>query len=101
MLRLQFHNLFYPPSDVLAPEGKPATAKTADDINDLFKEIDTEEVVEKKEPKEKEEKPEKEDEELELIEPEDEIEKLDLKEPEEEIDVEARVLPRKREILSK
>ena len=103
MLRNQFHNLFYPP-EVLAPEGKPASPKTADDINDLFKTLDTEESQappEKKEPKAKEkevEEPEEqeEDDELDLIEPDEDIEKLDLK-SDDEIDIEAP--PRKREIL--
>src|SRR5258708_6881820 len=100
MLKLPLVNLFYP-SEVLAPEGKLAAPKTADDINDLFKELDAEpEKKEVKEPKPKEEKivePDEEDDELELIEPDEDIEKIDLKESDENIDVEAP--PRKKEIL--
>jgi hypothetical protein len=97
MLRAQFPNLFYPP-EVLAPESKPISPKTADDINDLFKEVDKEEVAkpEKKEPKKEVEEPEVEDE-LELVESEEDIEKLDLTEKEEDLNVEAP--PRKKEIL--
>lgn len=109
MLRLPLNELFYPP-EVLAPEGstKIPSPKTADDINDMFKEIDKE-VPEEKKPKEKEEKVKEEDkehkekedaegdDELELIEPDEdeEIEKLDLKESDEEINAP----PRKKEIL--
>lgn len=81
---------------------KIPTPKTADDINDLFKEIDEKAPSEKKEPKPpKEDKEEKEseeleDEELELKEPEEELEKLDLNK-EDDLDIEAP--PRKKEIL--
>ncbi len=93
----------------LSPEStnKLPQAKTADDINDLFKEIDKEEPQtpsEKKEAKTKEikekeieEEPEEDDEDLELVEPEEEIEKLDLAKPDEDVDIEAP--PRKKEIL--
>ena len=96
-------------SEPLSPEStnKLLQAKTADDINDLFKEIDKEELQsppEKKEAKTKEikekeieEEPEEEDDELELIEPEEEIEKLDLAKSDEDLDIEAP--PRKKEIL--
>lgn len=95
--------LFAPP-EVLAPEGssKIPSPKTADAINDLFNEIDKEEISEKVEKKEvKEEKEvkevkEKEDEDLDLIEQDEEIEKLDLTK-QDDIDVEAP--PRKKEIL--
>ena len=84
-------------SSVLDPAGKPPTPKTADDINDMFKELDVEAPPEeKKEPKEKE--PEQDDE-LELIEPEDDIEKIDLAKPDEELEINAP--PRKKEILKK
>jgi hypothetical protein len=108
MLRTQFLNLEAPP-EVLAPEGsaKIPSPKTADDINDLFKEIDTDEVdkpekkeVKTKEPKdnEGENEDEQEDDELELIEPDEDIEKLDLKTTEDDVeDIEAP--PRKKEIL--
>lgn len=105
MLKLQFPS-FYPPETSLAPEGKPATPKTADDINDLFKELDNEpekEVKKSKEDKEnKEDKEDKggaegdDDDELELKEPDEEVEKLDLKD-DENLDIEAP--PRKKEIL--
>ena len=80
-------------------EVKVPTPQTADDVNDLFKELDKEEVKpEKKEPKEEKEVKEVEpDDELELTEPDEEIEKLDLKEPDENLDIEAP--PRKKEIL--
>src|ERR1035437_4632831 len=97
MLRLPSPKLFAPAE---APVGeistKIPTPKTANDINDLFKEID---VEDKKVPEKKEVKPEvKEDnEELELIEPDEDIEKLDLTENPDELDVEAP--PRKKEIL--
>lgn len=89
--------------EVQSPESavKVPTPKTADDINDLFKEIDSEkpEKVEKKEVKTKEEPEEikeESDDDLELVEPEEDIEKLDLA-TEDEIEVEAP--PRKKEIL--
>jgi hypothetical protein len=88
--------------EVLSPDAKPVTAKTADDINDLFKELDNE--PEPKEPKEvKEPKEEKEDietktdDELELVEPDDDIEKIDLAKPEDDLEISAP--PRKKEIL--
>lgn len=93
-----------PPSTDTAPK----IPQTADDINELFNALDTEEPVkekvkgtkeveEEKEVKEPEEL--EEDEELELKEPEEETEKLDLEKPEEDIDIEAP--PRKKEILAK
>ena len=106
MLRLPSPKLFAPAE---APVGeistKIPTPKTANDINDLFKEIDVEDkkVPEKKEvkPEVKEDKeelePKEEDDELELIEPDEDIEKLDLTEKPDELDVEAP--PRKKEIL--
>jgi hypothetical protein len=98
-------------SELLSPD-KPAAPKTADDINDLFKELDTDvdEAREIKEPPTKEEKeikePKKdkdddsdeEDEGLDLVEDEEDDEKLDLK-SDDDIDVAAP--PRKREILAK
>lgn len=106
MLKHPLVNLLYPP-EVLAPEGstKIPSPKTADDINDLFKEIDTDEVKkpEKKEPKIKDDedeihvKEDDEDDDLELIEPDEEIEKLDLKKESDEEVIEAP--PRKKEIL--
>jgi hypothetical protein len=90
-------------SGTLTPD-KPIGPKTADDINDMFNEIDVEGAAkpEKKEPKEKEEPEEKEpeekenedDDELELKEPEEGEEKLDLSRGE-EFDAP----PRKGEIL--
>lgn len=98
--------LFYPPEAPISDVKVPAPAKTADDINDMFKELDKEappeEKTEKKEskPKDKEDKEEKlaegEDDDLELLEPDEDIEKLDLKESD-DIDIEAP--PRKKEIL--
>lgn len=88
--------------ETLSPDSvKIPTPKTADDINDLFKEIDKEAPpVEKKEARAKpetEEKPELEpDDELELVEPDEDIEKLDLTK-EDDLDIEAP--PRKKEIL--
>lgn len=107
------------PNEVLSPETKPISPKTADDINDLFKTLDTE-IPEKereiKEPKEKEDKKIKEpkegdkedksdidddlegdEDELELAEPDEDIEKLNLEKTDEEIIVP----PRKKEILKK
>lgn len=82
---------------------KIPTPKTADDINDLFNELDKESPIEDKkevktrEPKE-DEKPlvEDEEDEIELKDLEEEPEKLDLKE-DENLDIEAP--PRKKEIL--
>src|SRR5260221_13504536 len=103
MLKLLFHNLSYPP-DAVADSGvkQPAKPTTADDINDLFKTIDTDEKVEPKKqakPEDDKEEPEikEDDDELELIEPDEEIEKLDLAKPDDELDIEAP--PRKKEIL--
>jgi hypothetical protein len=99
MLRLPLGELLSPPE--VAESVKVPTPKTADDINDLFKEIDTEaDKSEKKEPKTKEEPKEdnyEKDDDLDLIEPDEEIEKLDLKESDEVGDIEAP--PRKKEIL--
>ncbi len=91
--------------ETLSPDtgNKQPVAKTADDINDLFKTLDTEEP-EKKEPKprEKEEEPKKDikddDEELELSDTDEEIEKIDLAK-DENLDIDAP--PRKKEILKK
>jgi hypothetical protein len=97
------------PTEVLSGNAdissKIPTPKTADDINDLFKEIDSEdkasEKVEKKESKPSKELDDKaseersdEDDELELKEPDEEEEKLDLSE-----DVDIAAPPRKKEIL--
>jgi hypothetical protein len=101
MLKLPSPKLFAPPESVVESVKIP-TPKTADDINDLFKEVDKEPVKEeKKEVKlkeeEREEKPDIEkieDEDLELK-TDEEIEKLDL--IKDEVDIEAP--PRKKEIL--
>lgn len=96
---------------------KPVTAKTADDINDLFKELDVEDVKpekEVKEPKIKEDEEvdepkvkkdkssdgeaDDEDEELELVEDDEDLEKLDLKADDEDIG-EIDGPPRKKEIV--
>ena len=99
--------------DVLSPDNvsKPSTPKTADDINDMFSELDNEpkepvKIKEEKEPKEtkKEDVEEKDDEivekdddeELELKDDKDEVEKLDLK-TDDDIDIDAP--PRKKDIL--
>jgi hypothetical protein len=93
-----------PSSSTVIDPIKPATPKTADDINDMFKELDNEALPEEKKvskPKEDKEEPEDKedkDDELELIEPEEEIEKLDLKE-DSELEIDAP--PRKKEILAK
>lgn len=101
MLRIQFPNILNAPPEVLAPEGsaKIPSPKTADDINDLFKEIDKEPIVpDKKEVKEEKEELEPDpDDELELVDADEDIEKLDLAKPEDDINVEAP--PRKKEIL--
>lgn len=79
---------------------QPVTAKTADDINDLFKTLDDEPVIpEKKEAKEDKEIDEKtSDDEIELVDKEEELEKLDLKEEtDDNLDIAAP--PRKKEIL--
>jgi hypothetical protein len=113
MLKHQFNNLFYPPEAPVAGDVsvKIPTPKTADDINDLFKEIDDKEPLAKPEKKESkslkedddkdDEKFEKQedDEDLELVEPDEDIEKLDLSKKEDDIDIEAP--PRKKEILAK
>jgi hypothetical protein len=109
VLKLPSSNLFYPPETPLAPsgEGKPATAKTADDINDMFKELDTPETEEKpvvrqkeKAQPEAEEEPEEKEDDLDLIDAVDEdAEKLDLEAKDDEIDIAAP--PRKKEILKK
>ena len=102
-----------PSSEVKQPTvGK---MQTADDINDLFKELDKNETIEKPEKKEKETKTiddeadvddadskkrsKDEDDELELIEPEEDIEKLDLTKQDEDFEIETP--PRKKEILKK
>lgn len=104
MLKIQFPS-FYPPETPLAPEGKPIIAKTADDINDMFKELDNEEPKEPKTPKEPKDKEVEEleedtegenDDELELKDPDEDIEKIDLKK-DDELDI--KDPPRKKEIL--
>jgi hypothetical protein len=94
----------------LSPEIKPAAPKTADDIVDLFKTLDSEpegeEEVKKKAPPAKEKDNEVEDEEdedsgdeeddIELEDPDDEIKELDL---DKEEDVEIDAPPRKKAIL--
>lgn len=90
--------------EILSPEVKPPAAKTADDINDLFKTLDDETPPKEPKPKEKEkEEPEvkDDDDDLELKDPDEEIEKLDLAKPDENIDLENKVAPRKKEILKK
>ena len=93
--------------EILSPDVKPISPKTADDINDLFKTLDVEEKVvpEKKErsnpdKSEREEKEptegDEEDDDLELKEEDEDVEKLDLKEND-NIDIEAP--PRKKEVL--
>lgn len=89
-------------STVLAPE-PPTKSKTADEINDLFNEVDKEESDTKKTETKKEDKEDdkrdkepSEEDELELTEPDEEIEKLDLKS---EDDIEIDAPPRKKEIL--
>lgn len=104
MLKHQLNEFHYPP-EVLAPEGKPIAPKTADDINDMFRELDSEPEV--KEPKIKEDKSDKEDKEpaeldddLELKDPDEDLEKLDLSEkPDDDLNIDAP--PRKKEILKK
>lgn len=90
-----------PSSEVVDKPAIGGKSQTADAINDLFKELDTETPVEEekepKKPKEKEE-PKEEEDELELAEPEEEIEKIDLKE-EDTLEIDAP--PRKKEILKK
>lgn len=104
-----------PPSTSATPPGvKPdgntgirdiseRTAKSADDINDLFEDLDETPVKEEKKPKPEEEekepkKTEKPEEEIELVDvdEEEDEEVLDLKE---EADVEIDAPPRKKEIL--
>ncbi len=101
--------LFSPPSDSAGTidTTKIPTPKTADDINDMFKDLDKEDKddkpvdkPDKKDAKPKEiddEKPAELDEELELIEPDEDIEKLDLDKEKDDITVETP--PRKKEIL--
>jgi hypothetical protein len=103
------------PTEVLSPDSnKIPSPKTADDINDLFKEIDSDESKtqekddsrrtksgdkETKELPERDDKEEKEEDELELKEPDEEDEeKLDLTK---EDDFEIQTPPRKKEILKK
>jgi hypothetical protein len=112
MLRVLFPNNLNAPPDAAAPEisSKIPTPKTADDINDLFNEIDVEEKQKERE-KEPPSKPEKktlkeepedepaerdDEDELELVEPDEEIEKLDLNK-EDDLTIDAP--PRKKEIL--
>lgn len=98
-------------SEILSPDSKPATPKTAEDINDLFKSLDTDddkvipkEKVEKKEAKSAKLDDEDEihaeegddDDELELKDLDEEVDKLDLSK-DDEVDIEAP--PRKKEIL--
>lgn len=109
MLKHLLNELFYPPEAVASPESVkvPAKASTADEINDLFKDIsdDKKEPPEIKESKkEKQAKPEEdetpEEDDLELKETDDEdIEKIDLTKKDDDIDIE--VSPRKKEILAK
>jgi hypothetical protein len=84
----------------LATPDKPISPKTADDINDMFKELDVEQAPapEKKEPKEKEKEEPEEVEDLELVEAEEEVEKIDLAK---EDDFEIETPPRKKEILKR
>jgi len=89
-------------SEIQSPESavKVPTAKTADDINDLFKEIDVDDSKkvpeDKKEPKKDKEEVE-EDDDIELVEIDEDIEKIDLAKPDDVEDIEAP--PRKKEIL--
>jgi hypothetical protein len=95
--------------EALSPDtaSKIPSQKTADDINDLFKEIDKEPAPAA--PKEREEKPAKElpddepeeTDDIELTEPEEDedIEKIDLTKPEDDLNIETP--PRKKEILKK
>jgi hypothetical protein len=100
------------PTEVLSGNAdissKIPTPKTADDINDLFKEIDNEKPESKtkedddskrttRDKEETRELPEKDEDELELSEPEEE-EKLDLTSDE---DIDIQTAPRKKEILKK
>jgi hypothetical protein len=110
MLETQLVKFFHPESGVGTAETsvKVPTPKTADDINDLFKEIDSDEKVEKIEKKESktskkdkevesdERETSEETDEIELTEPDEEIEKLDLKEDD---DITFDAPPRKKEIL--
>lgn len=84
-------------------DGKtPAVAKTADEINDMFNEIEDSDDEPEKQPKRKDKEPEvgdaddKDKDEIELIEDDNE-EKLDLSKDDEDIEINAP--PRKREIL--
>lgn len=110
MLKHLLNDLLFAPPEV-SSEGsavKMPSPKTADDINDLFNDLDKEIPIEKEEKevksKEKEEDKEldnedDEDDELELVDTDDEeVKKLDLK-SDDDIDVEAP--PRKKEILKK
>lgn len=89
-------------SEIQSPESavKVPVAKTADDINDLFKEIDVDDSKkvpeDKKEPKKDKEEVE-EDDDIELVEIDEDIEKIDLAKPDDVEDIEAP--PRKKEIL--
>jgi hypothetical protein len=92
--------------EILSPDSsvKIPTPKTADDINDMFKDLDK--TIPADKPEKKEVKPEKEiaepedeedEDDLELVEPDEDIEKLDLAKPDDVGDIEAP--PRKKEIL--
>lgn len=90
---------------------KPPMARTADDINDMFKELDQtdKEPKEPKEPKKKEESEDddlaegEEDDELELKNVDDEDEKLDLDKKDDKVEDDEIIdaIPRKKEILAK
>ncbi len=87
-----------PPSSTVLDPAKPAVAKTADDINDLFKDLDVDETPEVPvKTKTVDEKPVKEEEDLDLVEADEDEEKLDLSKADDDIDIDAP--PRKKEIL--
>jgi hypothetical protein len=84
---------------VSGSEVKIPVAKTADDINDLFKSLDSEDDVKKiKEPSSSEAEVEADDD-LDLVEPDEDIDKIDLTEKEDDLNINAP--PRKKEILKK
>jgi len=103
-----------PPFNSLLDSGKttesarqPAKSQTADDINDLFKELDKDDVIPEKKETRKETKEDREDskpiidegdDELELVEPDEDVEKLDLSEKSDD-ELEITAPPRKKEIL--
>ena len=80
-----------------AVANRPIGKQSADEVNELFRELDKEKPEISVKPEEKEESEEKKDDELELVEPEEEIEKLDLRDEEEDLEIDAP--PRKKEIL--